>query len=84
VRQNWVVRLKRVEMENFRAFRHAEMGLPDDGLVLLAGANNSGKSALLSAYDVIAGNAGDTAALRACAEFSLVIPGVSRCARRRR
>jgi len=43
-------------VENYRAFRHAEMTLPEEGLVLVAGANNSGESALLSAFDVVAGS----------------------------
>lgn len=41
-------------MENFRAFRQARLGLPEAGLVLVAGANNVGKSALLSALDLVA------------------------------
>ena len=57
------MRLQRVLTDNFRAFEHAELRLPDDGLVLVAGANNSGKSALLSAFDVVAGDSGDTTAL---------------------
>jgi energy-coupling factor transporter ATP-binding protein EcfA2 len=47
--------LDRVDLRNFRAFRHASINLPESGLVLLAGANNTGKSALLSALDVVAG-----------------------------
>jgi len=38
--------------------------LPENGLVLIVGANNSGKSALLSAADVIAGDIGDISSLR--------------------
>lgn len=47
--------LRQVVVENFRAFQHARFALPEHGLVLVAGANNAGKSALLSALDVIAG-----------------------------
>jgi predicted ATPase len=53
-----------MQVENFRAFRHAEIRLPETGLVLIAGANNSGKSALLSALDVITGNVGDVTSVR--------------------
>jgi len=56
--------LRHVRAENFRAFRHAEITLPQDGLVLVAGANNSGKTALLSAFDVIAGDSGDIMSLQ--------------------
>lgn len=38
--------------------------LPANGLVLVAGANNAGKSALLSALDVVAGVGSDVQALR--------------------
>lgn len=58
------VRLRSVEMENYRAFRRALLRLPQDGPVLVAGANNSGKSSLLSGLDVLAGSPGDTEALR--------------------
>jgi hypothetical protein len=50
--------------DNFRCFRHTEISLPEAGLVLIAGANNTGKKALLSALDVIAGDSGDTTSLR--------------------
>jgi hypothetical protein len=56
--------LSSVVIDNFRAFRHAEMSLPEAGLVLLAGANNTGKTASLSAFDVIAGDTGDTTSLQ--------------------
>src|SRR6266704_3696903 len=51
-------------MENYRAFRQAMLRFPQDGPVLVAGANNSGKSSLLSGLDVVAGSPGDTEALR--------------------
>ena len=38
--------------------------MPQSGLVLVAGANNTGKSALLSALDVIAGDIGDLSHLQ--------------------
>ncbi|MDL4817734.1 AAA family ATPase [Actinomadura opuntiae] len=41
--------------ENYRAFKIANIQLSTDGLVLVAGANNTGKSALLSAIDLVAG-----------------------------
>jgi predicted ATPase len=48
--------LERLELRDFRAYRTASVSLPSNGLVLIAGANNSGKSALLSALDVVAGS----------------------------
>ena len=56
--------LREVSVENFRAFRHAGLRLPENGLVLIVGANNSGKSALLSALDVVAGDQGDVSSLK--------------------
>jgi hypothetical protein len=56
--------LTKVTAANFRAFRHAEITIPQAGLVLIAGANNTGKTALLSALDVIAGNSGDITSVR--------------------
>jgi DNA repair ATPase RecN len=53
-----------VEVENYRAFRQAVLRLPQYGLVMVAGANNAGKSSLLSGLDVLAGSPDDTAALR--------------------
>jgi predicted ATPase len=58
------VQLCELAVENFRAFRQATMRLPAQGLVLIAGANNSGKSSLLSGLDVVAGSPGETASLR--------------------
>jgi hypothetical protein len=47
--------IRGVEAENYRAFKYAQVALPSRGLVFVAGANNSGKSALLSTLDVVAG-----------------------------
>lgn len=58
------MRLSEVAVENFRAFRAASIRLPDQGLVLVAGANNTGKTAFLSALDVLAQVGTDTTALR--------------------
>lgn len=58
------MRVRHVQLENFRAFHSAEMRLPRNGLVLVAGANNVGKTALLSGFDVIAGDDGDVTSLR--------------------
>ncbi|MFH8716668.1 AAA family ATPase [Streptomyces zaomyceticus] len=49
--------LRRVTLTNYRAFQRVDWELPPTGLVFVAGANNSGKSSLLSALDVIAGSA---------------------------
>ncbi len=45
--------LQHLRLEAFRAFNDTELTLPETGLVLVVGANNSGKSALLSAIDVL-------------------------------
>lgn len=58
------MQLRQVSVEEFRPFESASVRLPETGLVLVAGANNSGKSALLSALDVVAGIGSDTQALR--------------------
>ena len=50
--------LRNLELSEFRAFRTAILDLPMAGVVAVAGANNTGKSALLSALDVVAGNYG--------------------------
>ena len=48
------MKLRRLEIHNFRAFTHAVMEFPESGVLLIAGANNAGKSALLSALDIVA------------------------------
>lgn len=45
--------LRRIEVVNFGPFRRATWVLPRTGLVLLAGANNAGKSSLLAALEAI-------------------------------
>lgn len=47
--------LERLTVQNFKAFPEAEISLPPTGVVLLVGPNNSGKSALLSAFNVLLG-----------------------------
>ncbi|MFE1317408.1 AAA family ATPase [Kitasatospora phosalacinea] len=47
--------LVRIEASNFRAFEHVTLELGPRGLVLVTGANNAGKSALLSLLDVVGG-----------------------------
>lgn len=47
--------LERVELRNYKAFVEAAYALGPNGVVLIVGANNSGKTALLSSLDVIAG-----------------------------
>src|SRR5689334_8160766 len=49
------MKLRRLEMWNFRAFEHAVIDYPESGVLLVAGANNSGKTALLSGFDAVAG-----------------------------
>ena len=48
--------LARLELDGFRAFDVADVTPPQSGLVLVLGANNSGKSTLLSAIDALRGN----------------------------
>ncbi len=48
------MKLRKLEVAGFRAFGSVSIELPESGVVLVAGANNSGKSALLSAIDVVA------------------------------
>jgi len=48
--------LRSLELGEFRAFRTATLEFPAAGVVAVAGANNTGKSALLSALDVVRGN----------------------------
>jgi len=62
--KNLGMQLREVQVENFRPFESAVIRLPGTGLVLVAGANNAGKSALLSALDVVAGVGSDFQALR--------------------
>jgi predicted ATPase len=57
--------LETLELTNFRAYPAASLTLPPTGLVLLAGANNSGKSALLSALDLVVRAASPTMARHA-------------------
>ena len=45
-----------LELHDFRGYRGASVAVPPRGLMLIVGANNSGKSALLSALDVVAGS----------------------------
>jgi predicted ATPase len=46
--------LIQLRLEDFRAFRKATIGLSPNGVLLLAGPNNVGKSALLSGIDAVA------------------------------
>src|SRR5438552_398716 len=47
--------LVQVRMQDYRAFRAARIDVAEAGLVFVTGPNNAGKSALLSALDVVAG-----------------------------
>ncbi|SDN46775.1 AAA family ATPase [Geodermatophilus sp. DSM 45219] len=49
------MRLEHVTLRHFRAFSEVGWELPSTGLILIAGANNTGKSALLSGLDVVTG-----------------------------
>lgn len=62
--------LEGIRAENFRAFRQASFAMPKSGLVLVTGPNNAGKSALLSALNVLAGQMQPAAVLHASSETS--------------
>lgn len=47
--------ISEIRLKDFRAFRSASLKVDPSGLMLVAGPNNSGKSSLLSAFDVVAG-----------------------------
>ncbi len=47
--------LERLQLSGFRAFGEADLTLPQAGLVLITGVNNSGKSTLLAAVDALRG-----------------------------
>lgn len=47
--------LRHLRVRHFRAFDEFDVDFREQGLMLVVGANNSGKSALLSAIDVVAG-----------------------------
>lgn len=49
--------LTELKIANFLAYEEAELQLGPQGLVLVIGPNNAGKSALLAALDVVAGTA---------------------------
>ncbi len=49
------VHLQRVEISNFRAYESATMTLANTGMFVVVGPNNSGKTSLLSAVDMIGG-----------------------------
>jgi AAA15 family ATPase/GTPase len=65
------VLLREFAVKNFRPFEATSVRVPDSGLVLVAGAINAGKSALLSALDVVAGIGSDTTAWRRADRQSL-------------
>src|SRR6266516_2900548 len=48
------MKLRKLELTNFRAVDRSVIEFPGSGVLLIAGANNSGKSALLAALDVVA------------------------------
>lgn len=64
--------LEQVKLEEFRAFRRASFDVPKDGLLLVTGPNNSGKSALLSALDVLGGQLQIPAAPHASGQTSSI------------
>ena len=51
--------LSSVALEQFRCFEEARIELPSEGIVLVVGPNNSGKSALLAAIDTVTSGSGE-------------------------
>ncbi|WP_432561921.1 AAA family ATPase [Kineococcus sp. SYSU DK003] len=47
------MRVHRLLLENFRGVEHRELSLPDNGIVVLEGANEIGKSSMLEALDMV-------------------------------
>src|SRR5687768_6655438 len=64
--------LTRLDLMNFRAFPRASISFLPDGLTLIAGPNNSGKSALLSAVELLRNNGGGDGWLHSGAEEFVV------------
>jgi energy-coupling factor transporter ATP-binding protein EcfA2 len=60
--------LSELTVENFKPYENASITLPETGMVFIAGPNNSGKSALLAAIDVVAGRGDNGAWTRTGAE----------------
>lgn len=60
--------LIQVRVRDFRAFADVSVDIPPRGIILVAGQNNAGKSAFLSALDVIAGQQENDAARNANAK----------------
>lgn len=52
------MQLTRLDLTNFRAFPQASISLLPNGLTLIAGPNNAGKSVLVSAVELLRGNGG--------------------------
>lgn len=73
------MRLIKLEVNDYKGYEHSEIEILPTGISLLVGPNNSGKTALLSAIDVVAGKnngensnrAGTTATSSIKAQFSL-------------
>jgi energy-coupling factor transporter ATP-binding protein EcfA2 len=56
--------LSELRLRDFRAFEDASVEFPPMGVVLVVGANNSGKTSLLSAFDLVAKTRGISSATR--------------------
>jgi hypothetical protein len=50
------MKMRKLVLRNFRAFKEASVDFPSSGVLMLAGANNSGKTALLSGIDAMLGS----------------------------
>src|SRR5579859_4935762 len=50
------MKISKLTLRNFRAFKEAVVQFPSSGVLMIAGANNSGKTALLSGIDAMLGS----------------------------
>src|SRR6267154_2345808 len=50
------MKISKFTLRNFRAFKEASVDFPSSGVLMIAGANNSGKTALLSGIDAMLGS----------------------------
>jgi putative ATP-dependent endonuclease of OLD family len=49
------MKLKTIEIKNFRSIKHISFDFPESNLLVLVGPNNAGKSNIISAIDAICG-----------------------------
>ena len=50
------MRLQSLKVRNFKSLKHLDLSFPDNGILVLVGANNAGKSNVVRAIDAICGD----------------------------